>query len=201
VKGHSGDPGQFLIRAIYIPDHALDVAFALGFGLAFTGLPIATGLAILRYRLFAIDVVIRLTLAYGTLSVLLAGMYFGLVLGAQMLLRALTGQTGQDSALIVATTLLLAGLFTPLRRGIQRGIDRRFYRSKYDSARTLAAFGASLRTETDLRALSERLVMAIHETIQPAHVSRWLSPPEQRMDHQQQPIMQWISRVAAPGEH
>jgi hypothetical protein len=155
----------------------VNLAVSLAWGVALVGLPIVTGLAILRYHLFDIDVLIRRTLIYGTLSVLLVCMYFGCVLGAQAVIQALTGQTKQHPAVVVTTTLLLAGLFTPLRHGIQRFIDLRFYRSKYDVARTLAAFGATLRTETDLGALSERLVMAVQETMHPAHVSLWLREP------------------------
>jgi hypothetical protein len=100
--------------------------------------------------------------------------YFGGVIVAQSLVQTLTGQTKLHPALIVVTTLLIAALFTPLRRGIQATIDRHFYRRKYDAQRTLAAFGVALRAETDLSALSERLILAVQETMHPAHVSLWL---------------------------
>jgi hypothetical protein len=154
----------------------LDLAVDLAWGLAIVGLPIATGLAILRYHLFDIDVIIRRTLIYGTLTAVLVGVYFGGVIVAQSLVQTLTGQTKLHPALIVVTTLLIAALFTPLRRGIQATIDRHFYRRKYDAQRTLAAFGVTLRAETDLSALSERLILAVQETMHPAHVSLWLRP-------------------------
>jgi hypothetical protein len=137
---------------------------------------VCVGMAILRYRLYDIDVIIRRTLVYGLLSAILAALYFGGVIGAQSVVQALTGQTGQQPVLIVASTLLVAALFTPLRRGLQTTIDRRFYRRKYDAAKTLAAFGTTLRTETDLTALSQHVVTVVQETMQPTHLSLWLAP-------------------------
>jgi hypothetical protein len=151
-----------------------ELALDLSWSLALIGLPIATGLAILRYRLFDIDVLIRRTLVYGTLTALLAGIYVGLVIGGQAVVQALTAQRGQQPVVIVATTLLVAGLVTPLRGRIQKMIDRRFYRSKYDAQKTLAAFGAGLRQEVDLAELRQRLVGVVDETMHPAHVSLWL---------------------------
>jgi hypothetical protein len=138
--------------------------------------PVFTYIAILRYRLYDIDMVINRTLVYGTLTVLLAAMYFSGVATTQAILRAFTGQEQQPQLAIVVSTLVIAALFNPLRRRIQSFIDRRFYRSKYDARKTLEAFSAQLRDETDLEALSNDLVGVVRETMQPAHVSLWLRP-------------------------
>jgi hypothetical protein len=139
-------------------------------------IPISMGIAILRYRLYEIDTLINRTLVYGALTAILAGVYFGGVAMTQVILRALTGQGEQPQLAIVVSTLVIAALFNPLRRRIQSFIDRRFYRRKYDAAKTLEAFSARLRDETDLDSLSEDLVGAVGETMQPAHVSLWLRP-------------------------
>src|SRR5215203_1620036 len=142
--------------------------------LVLPSIPIATGIAILRYRLYDIDRIINRTLVYGSLTVTLVALYFGGIVVLQRIFVTLTGQ--QSTLAVVASTLLIAGLFTPLRRRIQGFIDRRFYRRKYDAAKTLEAFSARLREETDLNALSEDLVGVVRETMQPAHVSLWLRP-------------------------
>jgi hypothetical protein len=149
--------------------------------LMLSNLPISlgVGVAILRHRLYDIDVIIRRTLVYGTLTAILAAIYFGAVVGAQAVVQALTGQTGQQPVFIVASTLLVAALFDPLRRLMRTTIDRRFYRRKFDAAKTLAAFGTTLRTETDLAQLSAQLVAVVQETMEPAHVSLWLRTPDQ----------------------
>ena len=138
------------------------------------GIPISMGIAITRYRLYEIDIIINRTLVYGSLTATLVALYFGGIVLLQGLFVALTGQ--QSTLAVVASTLLIAALFTPLRRRIQSFIDRRFYRSKYDAARTLEAFSAKLRDETDLEALNNDLVGVVRETMQPAHVSLWLRP-------------------------
>jgi hypothetical protein len=144
---------------------------------SFTAVPIAVGFAVLKYRLYDIDLLINRTLVYGSLSALLALVYFGGVTATQTVFRALTGQQEQPELAIVVSTLVIAALFNPLRRRIQGFIDRRFYRGKYDAAKTLEAFSAKLRDETDLDALSDDLVGVVRETMQPAHVSLWLRPP------------------------
>jgi hypothetical protein len=138
------------------------------------GFPTAVGIAITRYRLYEIDLIINRTLVYGSLTVTLIALYFVGIVVSQ---RAFVLLTGEKSALaVVASTLLIAALFNPLRRRIQGFIDRRFYRRKYDAAKTLEAFSAKLRDETDLDALRDDLIGVVRETVQPAHVSLWLRP-------------------------
>jgi hypothetical protein len=140
--------------------------------LSFAGVPIAVGFAVLKYRLYNIDVIINRTLVYGSLTATLVALYFGGIVVLQRFFVLLTGK--QSTLAVVASTLLIAALFTPLRRRIQSYIDRRFYRRKYDARKTLEAFSAKLRDETDLEALSDDLVAIVRETMQPAHVSLWL---------------------------
>jgi hypothetical protein len=139
-------------------------------------LALSLGVAILRYRLYDIDLLIRRTLVYGTLTVMLGLVYFGLIIGLQSLVRVLTGTIAEQPLVIVASTLTIAALFQPLRSRLQGIIDLRFYRRKYDAARTIAAFSATLRQEVDLDQLREQLLAVVQETMQPAHVSLWVRP-------------------------
>jgi hypothetical protein len=152
-----------------------DISFWLSM-VALVSLPIAVGIAIMRYRLYEIDILINRTLVYSSLTALLALVYFGGVTATQAIFRALTGQEQQPQLAIVVSTLVIAALFNPLRRRIQSFIDRRFYRRKYDAAKTLEAFSTKLRDETDLDALSDDLVGVVRDTMQPAHVTLWLRP-------------------------
>ncbi len=167
----------FLYAAAPIPyfplsDYGPLILNALAFGWVLIGLPVAIGIAVLRYRLYDIDFIINRTLVYGQLTVFLALVYFGSVVALQYVLRTLTGQGG--TLAIVASTLAIAAMFSPLRRRVQAFIDRRFYRRKYDAVKTLEAFSGRLRNETNLGTLSEDLVGVVRETMQPAHVSLWL---------------------------
>ena len=161
--------------------------------LSLTVIPIAVGFAVLRYRLYEIDILINRALVYGSLTVLLAATYVGGVVGLQYAFRTFTGQ-GSTFA-VVASTLLIAAIFTPLRRHIQSFIDRRFYRRKYDARKTLEAFSAQLRDETDLNALSDDLVGVVRETMQPAHVSLWLHPHPALKDEKKRAAIRESGRV------
>lgn len=173
---------------IFAPDNVVlgspaGVAFLILFGSGLFQLfpAIGIGIAILRHRLWDIDILINRTLVYGSLTAILALLYFGLIFTLQYLLQGIFKQN--NDVAIVASTLAIAALFQPLRRRIQGIIDRRFYRSKYDAARTLAAFSSTLRNEVDLSQLSEHLLTVVEETMQPAHVSLWLRKPEGRASY------------------
>jgi hypothetical protein len=145
--------------------------------LSFAGVPVAVGIAILRYRLYEIDLIINRTLVYGSLTATLVALYFGGIAVLQRLFVVLTGE--KSTLAVVASTLVIAALFSPLRRRMQRFVDRRFYRRKYDAAKILASFNARLRDDTNLDALNSELVAVVKETMQPAHVSLWLRSPTQ----------------------
>jgi hypothetical protein len=148
---------------------------------AFFLIPLSIGFAILRFRLYEIDVLINRTLVYGTLTALLALLYFGLIFALQSLFQGIFHQN--NAVAIVVSTLVIAALFQPLRRRIQTIIDRRFYRRKYDAAKIVEAFSATLRNEVDLDTLREQLIAVVQETMQPAHVSLWLRKPQQVEKH------------------
>ena len=167
--------GAFFLGSVSGAIGASWVGFVLSM-IGFLGIPVAAGIAVLKYRLYEIDIIINRTLVYGPLTATLALVYFGVVAITQAFFRALTGQEEQPQLAIVVSTLVIAALFNPLRRRIQSFIDRRFYRRKYDAAKTLEAFSAKLRDETDLEALNNELVGVVRETMQPAHVSLWLRP-------------------------
>lgn len=155
-----------LYTLLFLPDSVLIISIVA----------VCFSVAILRYRLYDIDVIIRRALLYAPLTGVLAAVYFAVVVGAQALAQRITGH-GDQPVIIVASTLLIAALFSPLRRRLQDLVDRAFYRHKYDAARTLTAFGARMRMETDLGVLGEHVVEVVHETMQPAHVSLWVRAP------------------------
>ena len=169
-----------IVGSIFVlndPNSPLDV---LIFDLAIMLLPLSIGISILRNQLYDIDRLINRTLVYGLLTVLLALVYVGMVIGLQSLVRLFSGQVSQFPVVIVASTLAIAALFQPLRHRLQRVIDRRFYRRKYDAVKVVAAFSSTLRNEVDLDRLRAQLLEVVQETTQPAHVSLWLRQPSRR---------------------
>jgi hypothetical protein len=168
-------PAAFLLL-FFVIDYLPGIVGGLVFATVVVGQPVAIGIAVLRYRLYEIDIIINRTLVYSSLTVLLVAVYFAGVSTAQALFRALTGQEQQPQLAIVVSTLAIAAMFNPLRRRIQAFIDKRFYRKKYDAAKTLEDFSARLRDETDLETLGAELEGVVMETMQPAHVSLWLRP-------------------------
>lgn len=165
----------FAISAVPIVLITIPAFWWGGFGVQAL-LPIAAGIAIFKYRLYDIDLIVNRTLVYGSLTVSLALVYFGVVTATQAIVQTFTGERELPQLVVVVSTLAIAALFAPLRRRIQAFIDRRFYRSKYNAAKTLAAFNTQLRDETDLDTLSGDLVGVVRQTMQPTHVSLWLRP-------------------------
>lgn len=145
----------------------------VGWMLSLLLIPLSIAVSILRYRLFDIDVIIRKTLVYAVLTGLLALIYFGGVVLVQQFTRSITGESSDVA--IVISTLVIAALFFPLRRHMQSSIDRRFYRRKYDAAKTLAAFGTTIRDEVELEKLTSELINVVNETMPPTSISLWLT--------------------------
>jgi len=154
----------------------------ISFGLLLL-LPLSFGFAMLRSRLWEIDVLINRTMVYGSLTALLVALYVGLILALQALVHAMTGSFSEQPLVVVGSTLVIAALSQPLRRRLQNIIDRRFYRQKYDAVKTVETFSATLRNEVDLSQLRDHLLNVVQETMQPTHVSLWLRPPEHDRTH------------------
>jgi hypothetical protein len=165
--------GHLLFVDVLLPEAFLNLLDAASTSVLY----VAVGIAILRYRLYDLDIIVNRTLVYGALTVMLVLLYVGSVVGLQYLLRTLTGQESQLA--IVASTLAIAALFNPLRRRVQTVVDRLFYRRKYDAAKTLEEFSAKLRDETDLDEVNSDLVRVVRNTMQPEHVTLWLRKPEE----------------------
>jgi hypothetical protein len=173
--------GMFFLPDLFSSQEPQNLVYALIPNLllmTYAGIPTAIGFAVLKYRLYDIDIIINRALVYGPLTVSLAAVYFGGVIGTQAAFRTLTGQEQEPQLAVVVSTLAIAALFNPLRRRIQRFIDRRFYRRKYGAARIMAAYGAGLRDEVDLKALNDDLLGVVRETVQPVHASLWLRSPD-----------------------
>ena len=175
--------GAICVGALLIP-WSVTVSIMV-MSVALLGLPIITGIAIVRHGLYDVDLLINRTLVYGTLTASLALVYIGCVISSQYAFRAITGQESQLA--VVTSTLVIAALFNPLRRRIQEFVDRRFYRGKYDARKTLEAFSLKLRNETDLNSLKEDLVGVVAGTMQPAHASLWLRPAPGRRTEKPKP--------------
>jgi len=157
------------------PDGSLQLRIAL-IGVSFAAFPAATGVAIFRYRLYDIEHVVNRTVVYTALIASLAALYLGGVYVAQAALRSVSGQS--STLAVTASTLLVAAAFQPLRRRIQRAVDRRFYRSRYDAGRTLEALASRLRRQVDLESTRGEVLAAVHETLHPAHATLWLRLPD-----------------------
>ena len=170
----------FVVPAVFPADSFALLLVNIG-GFFGCGINIAGCLmAVLYANAFDIDVFVRRTLVYTSLTAILVALYVGLVLGSQAIFASFSPQSSQSPLLLVGSTLIIAALFHPLRRGLQRIIDRRFYRSKYDAARVIAAFNANLRQEVDLDQLHEQLLSVVQQTMQPASLSLWIRPSQQQ---------------------
>jgi hypothetical protein len=175
LPDETSEPGSLVWKVSSVAWTIMIIGFLL--------IPLSVGVAMLRYRLYDIDIIINRTLVYGSLTATLALVYFGGVTATQAVLQTSTGQERLPQLVIVASTLVIAALFNPLRRRIQSFIDRRFYRRKYDARKTLQAFNSKLRDETNLEALNDDLVGVVRQTMQPEHVSLWLRPDTASKGH------------------
>jgi hypothetical protein len=183
-----------ILPTLLFPRSLYPLLETIGFTCTLILYPFTIGMAIFRSHLWDIDAIINKALVYGLLSVLLAAVYVGLILGLQALLGGLLHQS--NTIALVVSTLIIYALFRPLHRRIQAIIDRRFYRRKYDAAKVLAAFSATLRHEVDLDQLREQLPAVVQETMQPASVSLWLRPLEHPATHQ----TPWRTTPPAPSD-
>ena len=181
------------VPSLSAPDALYPLLAGMVTSLALTLGPIAFMFAVLRYRLYDIDLIINRTLVYGSLTGILAAIYVGGIVGLQALARNVVHQ--DSPVAIVVTTLAVAALFQPLRSRIQSSVDRRFYRRKYDAEKMLAAFSASLRQEVDLQTLRDSVLGVVQETMQPEHVSLWIRPATRAMTVH----VQWNGRARADG--
>ena len=173
---------SLIVPSLGQPGSFYSVVFGVDSDFFFFLIPLSVGIAILRYRLYDIDIIINRTLVYGTLTATLALIYFGCVILSQSIVHVLTGFPADSPLATVASTLAVVALFQPLRGRIQIMIDRRFYRRKYDAAKALEAFSATLRDELDISQLSEQLVAVVQETMQPSHISLWVQPSDRHKE-------------------
>ena len=180
-------PQIILFSSLSQPGSLYDLIGHPLFAIAALFTPICICIAVLRYRLWDIDVLINKVLVYGGLSALLGALYAGLIIGLESLAGLFTAQAAQPVVLVIST-LAIAALFQPVRKRIQNLIDRRFYRRKYDAEQALAAFSATLRNEVDLEQIRAQLLFVVQETMQPTHVSLWLRQPERHHPEQAHPL-------------
>ncbi len=179
IIGLSMSLASFLATFGLLTGTSADIAYAIS-NTSFGVMGITLSIAILRYRLWDIDLIIRRTIVYVVLTAILALVYFGSVLSLQEIFRGAIGQ--QSEIAIIVSTLLIAALFAPLRKRIQSVIDRRLYRRKYDAAQVLSAFGSTARDEVDLGRLKEELLAVVEDTMQPATVTLWLKKAERKSE-------------------
>jgi hypothetical protein len=168
--------GEVFLMPFLMRNALVDLAFRTAIHAVMLLIPLSLGVAILRYRLWDVDLLINKVLVYGALTATLGALYIGSVVGLIALLRGLTSE--RSTVAIAVATLLMAALVQPLKRRIQTDIDRRFYRRKYDAAQALAAFSARLRDEVDLNTVTAELLAVVDDTVQPEHVALWLREPE-----------------------
>jgi hypothetical protein len=180
-------PQIILFGSLSQPGSLYDLIGHPLFTLASLAIPICVTVAILRYRLWDIDVIINKALVYGSLTLLLTALYAGLIVGLESLAGLILDQQANGPLALVISTLAIAALFQPARRRIQLVIDRRFYRRKYNADKTLAGFGAMIRNEVDLSRLCEQLIAVVDETMQSTHISLWLRQPQHSTDQVNQP--------------